>query len=197
MMNLLIKEEVETIKEQIKSLSEKENYFNIGEAEPNFEPFLTQVSFAIDKNENSFDILDTVEMGKLFKTINYSDVEKIEIDSILVSIILKDGCIYCLHEVREDIADILKDFDDTCMITKYKTTLEDGKLKYHTKYYTYIEEFEVYDDEEDNTVKISNDVSTYIFDYSEIFSVEEQYDGDHRLIQLVMMNEELITLESM
>ena len=195
-MKNVLTSQLETIEEKIKTLAQSENYYNLGQAEPIFKSYYKEVSF--EANETNFNILDLVEMGKVYKTIEYSNVESIEIDSILVTLHLKNGEIYCLQEIRDDIAEILSDFEDNCMITKYKKCIIDGELKHKTKYYIYIEDFEVFNDEEENTITVKGEDSTYVLDYSDILSVEEQYDGMHRIVRLNMVNyNELITIESM
>jgi hypothetical protein len=176
-----------SIKEQIQQLSESKNNFILNEV---------HVIFKVNSNgnNNSFHIVNAID-GTLFRTINYLDVEKVTADSVIVELFLKDGTIYCLHEVREDILEILQDFNGNCMITKYKVVIEDGQAKYLTKYYTYIEDFDFYNNKRNNIVEISNEITTFVFDYDDIFSVEEQYDREHRLIQLVMMNDKIITIE--
>lgn len=189
---------IKNLKEQFKSLSEKENYFLLSEVEPTCNHNFIEVSFKA--NKDSFEIIDLIQFGQSYKTINYQDVKELEIDSILVSIELKDGTVYLLHEVRTDIVEILKDFDKDCCITRYKIAEEDGETKYKTEHYFILEDFEVSDDEENNTVEIESEYSKYVIDYDDVLNIEEDYyggQGSDRSVRIYLNDNSYITIESM
>lgn len=177
------------VKEQIKSLEEKENNF-----------LLDDLEVSIKAGEDSFAILDLDSFGQTYQTINYTDVKRIEIDSILVGIELNDGTTYLLKEIRNDLVEILADFNEDCCITKYKVIEEDGEIKYKTEHYFIIEDFEVINNEENNTVKISNEFSSYNIDYDDIISIEEDYYGEgmanNRSVRIELTDNEYISIES-
>jgi outer membrane lipoprotein-sorting protein len=193
---------VNQVKEHIQKLSESENYFSITEIEPNYNHDFTEVVFKVnkDKNKDTFQIKDIVQGGQVYKTINYSDVEKVEIDDIIVDIFLNNGTIYHLHEIRQDLEEILNSFEDkACYITKYVIVEEDDETKYKMVFYNTFEDFEVYTDTENNTVKVSNENGLFVFDYDKIQNVEEDYLGGNseKIVRIYLDDNEYITVESM
>ena len=186
-----------SIKEQIKILEGKENNFLLTEVEPNYQHNFMEVTF--EAADDNFKILDLINFGETYRTFLYEEIKNIEIDNIIVCIKLKDGTTYLLNEIRTDLAEILNDFNNDCCITKIKAIKEDGQTKYKTQFYSILEDFNFSEDDKNNTIEISNELSSYVFDYERILNIEEDYFGGNsdRDVRIYLNDDTYIKLESL
>lgn len=181
------------VKNQIKSLEGKN--FLLSEVEPNYQHNFMEVTFKANK-DNTFSILDLVKFGQVYKTINYEDVKDLDIDSILVSIELKD-CIYLLHEQR-GLNEILKDFSSNLIITfnnnideltcmnEFKISEQDNNFVLTGKKYNFEDEVETDED------------IFYTIDKNIVNDIEETYYGggsDDRDVRINLTNDRYMTFQ--
>lgn len=99
-------EKLTNVKEKLKGLNYK--VYSLHMIEPKFED-LTEGSLVCKEHTAEFIYLDENKMVTVLK-LNYDDIANVHIDNILVNIKMKNGEVYHLHQLRQNLDEILKDF---------------------------------------------------------------------------------------
>lgn len=147
---------------QIKSLEGKT--YSLSELEPNFKYNFREI--LIKANDDSFEVINLVDK-KVIGIINYKDIELLNIDSILVSLKLKNGMIYLLKEERDNLIVILKDLQNSILIKKIDDIKIDNDKNNDIKELLLFD-YEIIDDKDGNKDMIIIKGKTYDEEENEI-----------------------------
>jgi hypothetical protein len=99
-------EKIIEVKEKLQELDYKA--YSIHQLEPKFQDFFGG-TLVCRKDNIKFMYLDENKIATLLE-LNYADIANVHIDNILVDIKMKNGIVYHLHQLRQDLFEILKDF---------------------------------------------------------------------------------------
>lgn len=94
------------VEEKLQELNYK--VYSIHMLEPKFQD-ITAGSLVCKEHTVEFIYLDTDKIVTVLK-LNYGDITNVHTDNILVDIKMKNGVVYHLHQLRQNLDEILKDF---------------------------------------------------------------------------------------
>lgn len=117
-----------SIKEKLQELDYKA--YSIHQLEPKFQDFFGG-TLVCRKDNIKFMYLDENKIVTLLE-LKYADIANVHIDNILVDIEMKNGVVYHLHQLRQDLFEILKDFKGQYLSIENKQAihvLQDYKIK--------------------------------------------------------------------
>lgn len=172
---------IETVKSVLKEINFK-NYF-IHQIEPSFQDF--SYGFSIIKE----DYIDFIKLDKdgYVRVIGlyYNKIDNVKIDNIFVDIIMQNGVVFHLKQIRPNLIEILKDFSrDFLLIDSNKKSLVFDEYKVMDKG-KFIRIIGIKDDIFDK-IEIHN---------ADILYIEERYEGKiygERVIYLTTKYDEII-----
>lgn len=157
------------IKKELEKM--KNNLYLVTRLEPDFRDRYTIIS--LKPQDNYFDALDVIKNEQLLRRVNYGDIRYFDIDDIITNMKFSDGTVCLLEKRRNDLEEILKDFnkDNICIsykneiifINNYKIIRNNNKLI-----------IEGYKFDKINEV-ISNELVKFPIDLNNIIDIEEEY----------------------